>query len=259
MQKALFPVLAYVRYWLLKEDSYSFQSPFLFNLYEGLKHFIKAREELDKDIEAYRSVLLTSDKEIDVLDLGAGSKKVKTSRRKLADITRYSTSSRKYAQLYQFFCCATPNQTVIELGTCMGISGRYLSRVTKGTVFTLEGSEELCKAARPISGFENMQFLCGQIEGVLPKLLDSVVQIDFALIDANHTYKGTMQSFFSLVPKVHAQSIIAVGDIHWSPAMEKAWREIIAHPSVRLSLDFYECGILFFQFPGEKSHYVVDY
>jgi hypothetical protein len=41
--------------------------------------------------------------------------------------------------------------------------------------------------------------------------------------------------------------------------MQSAWNEIIEFPEVRLSLDFYEVGILFFEFPGDKEHWVLDF
>jgi hypothetical protein len=62
-----------------------------------------------------------------------------------------------------------------------------------------------------------------------------------------------------LISKTSPESIIAIGDIHWSKSMEKAWKEIQEFPEVKLSLDFYEVGVLFFQFPGEKTHLILDF
>jgi hypothetical protein len=50
-----------------------------------------------------------------------------------------------------------------------------------------------------------------------------------------------------------------IGDIHWSGEMENAWKKIIQFPEVKLSLDFYEVGVIFFDFPGKKTQYILDF
>lgn len=192
-------------------------------------------------------------------DFGAGSKRVNTTRRRIADIAKYSTSNRRFAQLYQFFCSLTPAGNVLELGTCLGISSRYLSKVTLGKLYTFEGSKEIARIAQPTQGYENINLIVGELSQTLPLVLEVMQKIDFALIDATHTYEGTLSYFDQLIQKIHPKSILAIGDIHWSREMEKAWKEIKARPEVRLSLDFYECGIVFFDYPGEKTEYVLDF
>lgn len=192
-------------------------------------------------------------------DYGAGSKSVNTSSRKVADITKFSTSNRKFAQLYQYFCTLTPATTVLELGTCMGITSRYLSKVTSGQLHTFEGSSEIARVATPNQGFENITIKVGELKDTLRYTLSNLAQVDFALIDATHTYEGTTHYFENILSKTHSKSIIAVGDIHWSKEMEKAWEEIKSRPEVRLTLDFYECGIVFLEYSGEKSNYILDF
>jgi predicted O-methyltransferase YrrM len=253
-----FSIRAYLTYWLDKEDRYSQQSPQVFELYSGLLSFLKENKEGNPEIEKFRCSLLGDRTAIQVLDLGAGSKKVPQSIRPIASITRYSTSGSKFAQLYQYFCSLTPSQNVLEFGTCVGISTRYLSQTTKGKLYTFEGSPEIQQVAMRSPLPERTEFILGPIDQTLPKVLQPLPNFDFGLIDANHTYKGTLQIFDSLLPKVHTKTILAIGDIHWTPDMEQAWSEIKDHPSVRLTMDFFECGVVFFDFPGEKSHLVLD-
>jgi predicted O-methyltransferase YrrM len=255
----VYPIQSYLAYWLKKEDKYSLQSPLLFTLYQNLFSFIEARKAEASEIEAYRKQLLTSDEIIEVEDFGAGSKNVNTTKRRVADITKFSTSNQKFAQLYQFFCTLTPAETVLELGTCMGISSRYLSKVTQGRLYTFEGSREIARVAQPVLGYKNLHLIVGKLSQTLPEMLAELDKVDFALIDATHTYEGTLSYFEQLLSKTHHKSILAIGDIHWSRAMEKAWTEIKQRPEVKLSLDFYECGILFFDHPGEKAEYILDF
>tara|TARA_R110002020_G_scaffold154709_2_gene334844 strand:+ start:27102 stop:27905 length:804 start_codon:yes stop_codon:yes gene_type:complete len=259
LQKFVYPLLSYLVYWLKREDKYSLQSPLLFHTYQNLFSFIENRKSEDLDIEAYRNQLLSSNQLIEVEDLGAGSKRVNTAKRKVADITKFSTSNRRFAQLYQFFCSQTAAETVLELGTCMGISSRYLSRVTQGKLYTFEGSKGIAEIANPRQGFENVNLIIGELSKTLPHTLNSVEKVDFALIDATHTYEGTMMYFEQIIAKSHLKTIIAIGDIHWSNEMEKAWNAIKTKPEVRLSLDFYECGIVYLDSPGEKTDYILNF
>ncbi|SDD19248.1 Methyltransferase domain-containing protein [Algoriphagus faecimaris] len=259
MGQTLFSISSYLSHWLVKEDLYSLQSPYLFSLIKGLSEFKASQKKANLDIEQFRKKLLANDQNIQVRDLGAGSKKAGESIRKISDITRYSTSSRKFTQLFQYFCTQTPAKTVVELGTCMGISTRYLSKVTQGILHTFEGSEEILKIAQKGLEKPSVIFHLGDIQELLPNFIQREKSIDFALIDANHTYKATLESFSSLLPSLHSQSIVIIGDIYWSAEMQQAWKEILQHPRVKLSLDFYECGVLLFDYSGVKQHLILDY
>ncbi|WP_338221582.1 O-methyltransferase [Algoriphagus sp. oki45] len=221
-------------------------------------NYLKENQDGNLPIEKIRSTLLNNTNQIQVLDLGAGSKKVPNPSREIRKITQYSTSSTKFCLVYQYFCNLTSSQTVIELGTCMGISTRYLAEVTKGRLFTFEGSPEILNAARFQPFPQQVQAILGPIESNLEPLLSQLEAVDFALIDANHTYSGTITYFNWLLPKFKKESICILGDIHWSSEMEAVWEEIKSHPKVKLSLDFYECGILFFDYPGEKTHRILS-
>lgn len=260
MNGKAYPFIAYINYWLKKEDAYSLQSPYLFQLYNRLSSFLKSRETSDLDIEEYRKNLLNSQEYIHVLDLGAGSKSVNQPQRPIAGITRYSTSARKYAQLYQFFCSLTDSKIVLELGTCVGISSRYLAKIAeKGKVYSFEGAEELAKLTQADPAYQNLEVITGDLAVTLPDLLQEIEFVDFALIDATHTYASTMSYFNQLLPKLKPNSILVIGDIHWSAAMTKAWKAIKSHERVRLSLDYYECGVVFFEYSGQKSDYILDF
>jgi predicted O-methyltransferase YrrM len=255
----LFPLWSYFKYWLIKEDKFSIHSPLLFKTYGELFNFILEKNQLDLDIEECRKSLLDSNEVIEVIDLGAGSKKVNTQKRKVSAITAYSTSDRKISRLLQFFCSLTPALQVIELGTCVGLNAKYLARQTNGCLVTFEGAAELARIASSNLTESNVEIIVGNISVTLPEYLSKIDFVDFAFIDANHTYSSTLSSLKSLLQKVRSGSIIAIGDIHWSPEMQAAWNEIVELPEVKLSLDFYEVGILYFEFPGEKEHYVLDF
>lgn len=260
MRSKLFPALAYGVYFLKKEGRHSLQSPLVYQIYQGLKAYKRQNKHRYQHIENHRQNLLTDRSTITVHDLGAGSKRFSSRERKVADIARYSCSSQKYSLLYQYFCTLTPARTVVELGTCMGINSCYLAEVTQGLLHTFEGAEELLSLSKKNTrGYENIRLIAGDISETLPTFLLDQPSVDFAFIDANHTYEHTLSYFCQLKEKAHSHSVIIIGDIHWSQEMERAWRQIIEMEEVRLSFDFYECGVLMFREGLDKQHFVLSY
>ena len=82
--------------------------------------------------------------------------------------------------------------------------------------------------------------------------------IDLAYVDANHTYQATMGYVHFLLDRMSEMGMIVIDDIHYSPAMEQAWREICADERVTSSMDLYQMGMLFFDPHFWKRHYVLN-
>lgn len=257
MKKSIYPFFSYLRYWFLQEDQYSLQSPFIYRIYTDLLSYFLAKKTADLDLEEIRSLLLNDLEILKISDYGAGSKKLESQFRKTAEVTKYSTTGRKFSQLYQYFCSLTPAEKVLELGTCVGINSRYLAKATKGTLFTFEGAESLYQKAQEFPVESNTRYIFGNIKDTLPAILKRIEEVDFALIDATHNYKGTTTYFNQILPLLHKSSIVAIADIHWSKEMDQAWEEIKSHHKVRLSIDCYECGILFFDEEISKGEYIL--
>lgn len=259
MIKSLFPLKGYFQYWLGKKNKATLQNPHLVSIVSELEIFLEERKHLDLDIEDWRAQLLQNHQTIEVLDLGAGSKKVPSNRRKISAITKYSTSGRKFAQLYQYFASLTPANHLLELGTCMGLTTRYLQRVTNKKLATFEGSEAIQNIAKRGMESSQVEFILGDITETLPQYLSENNQVDFALLDSSHTYQKTIEFTDLLMKHCDSKSILAIADIYWSKGMNRAWQELKSRKEVQLSLDFYECGILIFDYPGEKTHLILDY
>lgn len=260
MNLQLFPVLQFIAYLLKKEDRHSLQSPFVYCVYQDLKnHYLKNKNRFS-EIEQLRERLLRDDCKLLVKDPGAGSHKFSSPERKISDIIRYSTSTRKYSLLYQYFCSLTPAQTVLELGTCLGVNACYLAEVTQGKLFTFEGADSLItQAQKNIQPYQKIHLIPGNLSETLPSFLKENHRIDFAFLDANHTYGHTMSYIGQLMDCSHEETILVIGDIHWSKEMNRAWQEIIQSELIRLSMDFYECGVVFFKEGLDKAHHVLHY
>lgn len=260
MKFQLYPVLQYIEYYLKKEDRHSLHSPFSYQIYQGLKaYYLKYLNQFPA-IEQLRISLLQNNHTLTVRDFGAGSHQFSSPERKIKDIARYSCSTQKYSILYQHLCSLTPAQTVIELGTCLGLNTCYLGEITQGKLYSFEGADVFIDLVKKnLKSYKNIQLISGDISKTLPIFLENSPQIDFAFLDANHTYEHTMSYFNQIMERVHKESIVVIGDIHWSRVMNQAWRQLIASEQIRLSLDFYECGVLFFRDGLEKKHHILHY
>ena len=70
--------------------------------------------------------------------------------------------------------------------------------------------------------------------------------MELIYLDANHREAPTLRYFQQALPHLHPQGIMVLDDIHWSRGMYRAWQQIIQHPQVRISIDLFEAGLLFF-------------
>ncbi|MGI0107896.1 O-methyltransferase [Salinimicrobium sp. WS361] len=80
---------------------------------------------------------------------------------------------------------------------------------------------------------------------------------DLIYVDGNHQKEATLSYFEKLLPTVHNDSVMIFDDIHWSKGMEEAWEEIKAHPKVKVSIDTFQWGLVFFRREQEKEHFVI--
>lgn len=255
----------YINYYLSAANGkgHGTHSPFVFDfilsVLNNRQHYTPSAE-----IEALRQKLLADFTEIEIEDLGAGSRKGTTQKRKINKIAATAVKPKKWSHfLYRLVAHYKP-QTIIELGTSLGISTAYMAAANPGAhIYTIEGSSAIQqKAAQNFAQLNclNIQSLVGNFNDVLPNVIAKVETIDLAYIDGNHRYKPTMDYFHQLLQKKTANTIFIFDDIHWSAEMEKVWEEIKNHPSVTISIDLFFMGLIFFRSELKVSqHYSIRF
>ena len=210
-------------------------------------------------IESLRQQLLHDNTTLTLQPLGTSQAKTTTIARELKN----STKSPRQAQLLQRLCASNQSHYIIELGTNLGLSTAYLaSNNSNSQVYTLEGQPQLCQIAQ--QNFKQLhlnyiQLIEGIINNTLPTLIQQIPQIDLIFIDANHQYQATINYYKLAKSKVHKNTIIVFDDIHWSEGMQQAWNEIRQDPDIRLAIDIFHMGIVWFNTDIPKQHYIVAF
>jgi predicted O-methyltransferase YrrM len=254
---SLYPLKKYIKYLLKAKDEHSIHSPFVFKLYTDViadKNRFYAFDELDK----IRQQLLQNQQPIEVVDLGAGSKKMNDTR-KVADIAKYSVVSKKYGELLFRLVNYFKPQSVLELGTSLGLSSLYMAHaIPKATIISIEGCPNTYNFAKQlITSYEakNIELINVSFDDAFESVLQNK-KFDLVYIDGNHTYEATIKYFHLLLESVSENSLLIFDDIYWTADMTKAWEEIKAHPTVTLTIDLYKVGLVFFRKENkQKEHF----
>lgn len=257
-------IAAYLKYLLRSGNEHSIHSPFIFDLYTQV---IAAKKDSNPDyavLKKLRKELLASNEQIKILDLGAGSRVNKSNLRKIGTIARNAEKPEKFGKLFNRLVQRFQPQTILELGTSLGLTTLYLSKARPdANILTFEG----CPATAGIAqqnfkklNAQNIDVILGNIDQTLPGTLAKLrPKLDFAYFDANHRYEPTVRYFEDCLPYIHNDSVFIFDDIYWSDEMTQAWEVIKKHPQVTLTVDLFWIGLVFFRKEQVKEHFTLRF
>ncbi len=242
-----------IRYYLLHllratRKGHGVHSPFAYFLCEEVFYNVDGFYEFE-NLKDIRNFLLQDKTSISVMDLGAGSQRLKANSRSISEIAKHGISTFKQSEILFRLIHVLNLKKVIELGTSLGLNTLYL-RSAAPLVYTIEGNPELSEFASELAsqkGYADIHFIKGNFDEVFKPVLKEIQTFDLLYIDGNHRYESTMRYFRDSLMHSHNDSVIILDDIYWSPEMTKAWKEICQFEEVRLALDLYHFGILFFR------------
>ncbi|WP_419802531.1 O-methyltransferase [Mucilaginibacter sp.] len=252
----------YVRHYFTAKNRHGVHSPFVYELIDNVIYDFDAKAEY-LPIEQIRQQLLQSKTKVTVVDLGAGSQINKRQVKEVRQIAGNALKSPRLAQLLFRLAEHLKPKTLIELGTCLGVTSLYLHRANPSAqLTTIEGCREIADVAVKnfrISEAKNIDLQVGNFDVVLPGLLEKVGQVDFVFIDGNHTEEATLRYFDWILPKTYDKTVIIFDDIYWSEGMKSAWKKIIQHPQVSVTMDLFWIGLVFFKKDQVKEDFKVRF
>jgi predicted O-methyltransferase YrrM len=207
-------------------------------------------------IENKRKELLNDRRTIAFQEMGAGfnekiiltSKNVVSGNRKVSHIAKSSLSNKTQGQLLFKIVNHFNRKNILEFGTSLGVSTSYLASAnSKSKITTVEGNYAVSRLA--VSVFEslylkNIDAICMDFNDFIEsEKFKNIGEFDMVYLDGNHTYAATLKYFDAIKTRLTKDAIVILDDIYWSEEMN----------NVRLSIDLYDLGILFFDKTIEKK------
>jgi predicted O-methyltransferase YrrM len=249
---------SYLKFILRSTNQHGVHSPFVYDLVTQCfydKKFYPAYRTL----ETHRKKLLADNATITITDFGAGSRVFKTNQRQVNALAKNAGITKKRQQLlYRLAQYFTP-ESVLELGTSLGMGTMALALgAPSATITTLEGCTATSAKAKTYFetfGMENIDLKNVAFQEFFQQTTSET--FNFVYIDGNHSKEGTLKSFEALLKHANSNSVFIFDDIYWSPGMTEAWQQISAHPDVTVSIDTFLWGFVFFRKEQPKQHFTI--
>lgn len=256
----LFQIKSYLNFLWHSTNEHGVHSPFVFNLLTKCFYDKKPKPEY-QILTNYRNSLLENKNFIEVTDFGAGSKVFKSNKRQISKIASTAGISPKRAELLFRVTNYFKPQNILEIGTSLGLATSALALgSTNAKVTTIEGCPQTGGTAKN----QLDEFDCKNVESIISEFESFLISenlnskiYDLIYFDGNHSKKATLEYFNLLLPTINNDSVWIFDDIHWSPEMEEAWEIIKNHPKVKVTIDTFQWGFVFFRYEQEKEHFVI--
>lgn len=255
----IYSIFAYINYCFKRKKSA--HSPFVYKfIVEVLQS--KTNNEQWRIIERERQRLLKNHNKIHVLDLGVkGRKNGLISNRSIRSITAKSCKNAKtcriLSRIVEYFAC----KNIVELGTATGMSAAYMAVASPTSqVLTIEGCPEIAKIAGEVFQnikTKNIEIINADFDYAIEHFANKFENIDLLFIDGNHDYEPTIRYFNFAKKYAKEDTIFIFDDIHWSKNMNRAWQEVKQDKQVKITIDLFNIGIVFFKDGLSKQDFML--
>ena len=255
---------SYLNFIWNSKNEHGVHSPFVFDLVTKC-FYDKTKFSEYTVLKQYRNSLLANKNTIEVTDFGAGSRVFKSNIRQIAQIAQTAGISPKRAKLLFRIVNYFQPESILEIGTSLGLATSALSLGNASSkLITLEGCPNTMAVAEKmfqVSSFKlpsnNINFITTEFSSYLKNFQLPASSFQLIYFDGNHSQKATLEYFELLLPTITNTSVWIFDDIHWSAEMENAWEIIKKHPKVKVTIDTFQWGIVFFRAEQEKEHFVI--
>ena len=255
---------SYINFIWNSKNEHGVHSPFVFDLVTKC-FYDKTKFSEYTVLKQYRNSLLANKNTIEVTDFGAGSRVFKSNTRQIAKIAQTAGISPKRAELLFRIVNYFQPESILEIGTSLGLATSALSLGnTSSKLITLEGCPNTMAVAEKmfqVSSFKlpsnKVNFITTEFSSYLKNSQLQSSNFQLIYFDGNHSQKATLDYFELLLPTISNDSVWIFDDIHWSEEMENAWEIIKKHPKVKVTIDTFQWGIVFFRAEQEKEHFVI--
>lgn len=254
-------IKSYLKFLINSKNEHGVHSPFVFDLVTKC-FYDKTKFPEYQTLKDYRNSLLANKNTIEVTDFGAGSRVFKSNSREISKIAQTAGISVKNAELLFRVVRYFQPESILEIGTSLGIATSALSLGnTASKIISLEGCPNTMSIAKKqcqLQNLNNIEFINTEFTKYFTTHNLQLTTHNLIYFDGNHSQKATLEYFGLLLPTITNNSVWIFDDIHWSTEMEDAWETIKKHPKVKVTIDTFQWGIVFFRAEQEKEHFIIN-
>lgn len=175
----------------------------------------------------------------------------------------FASNTSKYSQLVFRLIKNFKAKHIVEIGTSTGINTSYLAITDReNKIYTLEKNKKTSsKAINAFKtlGLNNIKLFDGNISDNLDIVTQEIKHIDFLHITDNDNSKQTYYYFEKCLKYIHNDSVFIFNDIHETKDNEKIWIKIKNNPKVKVSIDLFFIGIVFFKRELTKENFMIRF
>ena len=253
-----YQVKQYLIFLLKSTNQHGVHSPFVFNLVTQC-FYDKKKYQPYKTLLQYRKMLLQNKSNITVTDLGAGSHVMQQQKRTIKNLLKHAGTSLKRAKLLYRITTYFKPKNILELGTSLGIATQAMHLAhPQAQITTIEGCNTISKFTKTNFkkyNLDTINLITGNFDNEIEKLTSN--KFDLIFFDGNHQKKPTLNYFETLLKKINNDTVFIFDDIYWSKDMTEAWETIKQHPKVKVTIDTFFWGFVFFRKEQVKEHFKI--
>jgi predicted O-methyltransferase YrrM len=262
-----FKAKRYLKFLWYSKNQHGIHSPFVYKLITQCfynKNYFKAYGIWDNA----QIKILESKEILEVENLGAKSKVFERNKRAVSTIAEQTSISKKRARLMIRLVDYLSVENALELGTSIGLGSFSIAGNGKTSLTTVETCQKTSAFADQLfksEGLENITTLSSSFSEYLQNFgsrknieqADSINKFDLVFINGHHDGEDTLNYFEFLLAFKHNDSLFIFNDIHLSPSMEKTWEQIKVHEDVKVTIDTFKWGLVFFRQEQVKQDFVI--
>lgn len=253
---------SYLKFIWNSTNAHGVHSPFVFQLVQKC-FYDKTNYPEYQILDNYRNSLLQNKNTIEVTDFGAGSRVFKSNTRAINQIAKNAGISTERAKLLFRIVNYFQPKSILEIGTSLGLATAALALNDFSEVTTLEGCPNTMAMAKnqlqlQLPKFsKKINFINTEFSSYLKNGEPTTDNRQLIFFDGNHSKQATLDYFDLLLPTIDNKTVWIFDDIHWSEEMEEAWEVIKKHPKVKVTVDTFQWGFVFFRSEQVKEDFIV--